>query len=75
MAPRRAEELVPLGLQPDRWDLLVALAGNPKTPQPAAVKFLNYLQDKDLKNLMKSKEVPSVISTQSRRILQKKGKI
>ncbi len=57
------------------YQVKLALAGNPKTPQPAAVKFLLYLQDKDLKSLMKSKEVPSVISTQSRRILQKKGKI
>ncbi len=57
------------------YQVKLALAGNPKTPQPAAVKFLNYLQDKDLKNLVKSKEVPSVISTQSRRILQKKGKM
>ena len=57
------------------YQVKLALSGNPKTPQPAAVKFLNYLQDKDLKNLMKSKEVSSVISTQCRRILQKKGKI
>lgn len=57
------------------YQVKLALAGNPKTPQPAAVKFLHYLQDKDLKNLMKSKEVSSVIATQSRRILQKKGKI
>jgi hypothetical protein len=52
-----------------------ALATNPKTPQPQAIKFLNYLQDKDLKALMKSKDVPSVISTHARRILDKKGKI
>jgi hypothetical protein len=52
-----------------------ALATNPKTPQPQALKFLNYLQDKDLKALMKSKDVPSVISTHARRILNKKGKI
>jgi hypothetical protein len=52
-----------------------ALACNPKTPQPQAIKFLNYLQDKDLKALMKSKDVPSVISTHARRILTKKGKV
>ena len=54
---------------------MTALAENPKTPQPAAVKFLHYLQDKDLKNMMKSREVSSVVSTQARRILQKKGKL
>jgi hypothetical protein len=52
-----------------------ALTTNPKTPQPQAIKFLNYLQDRDLKSLMKSKDVPSVISTHARRILTKKGKI
>jgi hypothetical protein len=39
------------------------------------MKFLNYLQDKDLKVLMKSRDVSSVISTQARRILSKKGKV
>ena len=57
------------------YQVKLALAANPKTPQPSAVKFLNYLQDKDLKTMMKSKEVSSVVSTQARRILQKKGKI
>jgi len=57
------------------YQVKLALVGNPKTPQPAAVKFLNYLQDRDLKGLMKSKEVSSVIASQARRILQKKGKI
>lgn len=57
------------------YQVKLALAGNPKCPQPTAMKFLNYLQDRDLQGLMKSKEVSSVISTQARRILAKKGKI
>ena len=52
-----------------------ALACNPKTPAPQALKFLNYLQDKDLRSLMKSKDVPSNISGHARRILTKKGKV
>ncbi len=52
-----------------------ALATNPKTPQPSAMKFLNYLQERDLKSIMKSKDVPSAVSSHARRILQKKGKI
>jgi hypothetical protein len=48
---------------------------NPKAPQATAMKFLNYLQDRDLKTIMKSKDVPSVIAAQARRMLQKKGKI
>jgi len=57
------------------YPIKLALAMNPKTPQPQAIGFLNYLQDKDLKTAMKSKDVPSVISTHARRILQKKGKL
>ena len=52
-----------------------ALASNPKCPQAMAMKFVNYLQDKDLRTLMRSRDVPRVISTHARRILTKKGKI
>ena len=51
------------------------LAMNPKCPASTAVKFLNYLQDRDLLAIMKSKDVPSVIGTHARRILGKKGKL
>lgn len=50
------------------------LALNPRCPQATAIKFLNYLQDRDLRSIMRSKEVPSVISTHARRLLAKKGK-
>jgi len=53
----------------------MALSTNPKCPVPTAMKFLNFLMEKDLRNIMKSKDVPSPIATQARRILQKKGKI
>ena len=55
--------------------LVYGLATNPKTPQPTAMKFLNYLQDKDLRMVTKSRDVPSAISGQARRILVKKGKL
>ena len=57
------------------YQIKLALTTNPKTPVPQAVKFLNYLQDKDLRNLMKSKDVPNNVSTHARRILTKKGKL
>ena len=57
------------------YQIKLALSSNPKTPTPQAIKFLNYLQDKDLKTLMKSRDVPSNISTHARRILSKKGKV
>jgi hypothetical protein len=57
------------------YQLKIALATNPKTPQATALKFLNYLQDRDLKAVMKSRDVPSAVSVHARRILQKKGKV
>ncbi len=57
------------------YQVKLGLATNPKCPAPSAMKFLNFLQDRDLKSIMKSKDVPSVISLHARRLLQKKGKI
>lgn len=57
------------------YQIKYALVTNPKTPQPAAMQFINHLQDRDLRSLMKSKDVSSVISAQARRILTKKGKV
>jgi hypothetical protein len=57
------------------YKIKLALVTNPKTPQPMAVKFINFLQDKDLRNLMKSRDVPSNISAHARRNLTKKGKL
>jgi hypothetical protein len=52
----------------------LALASNPKTPQQWAMRFLGHLQERDLRAIMKSKDVPAAISTQARRMLQRKGK-
>ena len=57
------------------YQVKLGLAANPKCPQAEAMKFVNYLQDRDLRNLMRSKDVPTAISTHARRILMKKGKI
>jgi hypothetical protein len=57
------------------YQVKLALATNPRTPQGTAMQFVNYLQDRDLRSLMKSKDVPTVISTHARRILTKKGKL
>ncbi len=57
------------------YQVKIALATNPKCPLPTAMKFLNFMMEKDLRNITKSKDVPSAVSAQARRILQKKGKI
>ncbi len=57
------------------YKVKLALVTNPRCPQATAMKFVNYLQDKDLRMLMKSKDVPTVVSAHARRILTKKGKL
>jgi hypothetical protein len=57
------------------YQVKLALSTNPKTPQATAMKFVNYLQDKDLRALVRSKDVPTVISTHARRLLTRKGKL
>ena len=52
----------------------LALSMNPKCPPQTAVKFLNYLTDRDLGLIMRSRDVAGVISAQARRILARKGK-
>lgn len=57
------------------YQVKLGLATNPKSPLTEAMKFVNYLQDRELKTLMRSKDIPTAISTHARRILMKKGKI
>jgi hypothetical protein len=57
------------------YKVKLSLATNPRTPQPTAMKFVNFLQDSDLRAIVKSKDVPTAISTHARRNLMKKGKL
>ena len=52
----------------------LALASNPKCPTQWSMRFLGHLHERDLRAIMRSREVPAVISTQARRMLQKKEK-
>ena len=70
------EALVTLDARPSQANAQkLALAQNPKTPQPLAMGLVSQLQDSDLAGLMKSKDVPAAIATHARRQLSKKGKI
>jgi hypothetical protein len=51
-----------------------ALVNNPKTPLPTAIKFLRHLLPKDLRNVSKSKNVPTVLAKTAIKILENKGR-
>ncbi len=57
------------------YQIKLAIVTNPKTPLPTAISFINHVRDKDLRMLMKSRDVSSNISAQAGRILTKKGQI
>jgi hypothetical protein len=56
------------------YPVKLGLVMNPKCPPGTAIKFLNFLTDRDLGALMRSRDVPGPISVQARRILARKGK-
>ena len=56
------------------YQIRKALVENNKTPLPKALRFMATLTEKDLGALAKSKNVPTVISTQARRLLMSKNK-
>ncbi len=56
------------------YQVKCGLVNNPKTPLGTALKFINHLILKDLKDLAKSKNVPNVISTAAKNALQRKAR-
>jgi len=54
------------------YQVKLALCANPRTPLPSAMRFLSHLHDRDLRVLVKSREVPAAVSAQARRILSRK---
>jgi hypothetical protein len=64
-----------IGLDPNRmkaYALKIAIASNPRVPLDVSLKWLKHLRDRDLRVLARSKNVPQVISTQSRKLLDKR---
>ena len=56
------------------YPIKLALATNAKVAPATAIKFLNYLTDRDLRMIMRSRDVSGPVSAQARRLLAKKGK-
>ncbi len=50
----------------------VSLVKNPKVPLPTALKFLFTLQEKDIKELARDRNVPQTIQSQAKAFLMKK---
>ena len=48
------------------------LVANPRVPIDVSMRWLRYLQDKDLKFLARSKNIPGVVATQARKLLEQR---
>ena len=51
-----------------------AIVSNPKVPIDISLKWLKHIRDKDLKILSRSKNIAQTINTQSKKILETRGK-
>lgn len=49
------------------------LVNNPKTPLPMSMRFLPFLHEKDLRNLARSKAIPSALAAQAKKLVSQKG--
>ena len=56
------------------YQVRLALSQNPKTPMPRALRLLETLQERDLRNIQKSKNVRQVIASTAMRILMRRNK-
>ena len=67
------EDLVRIIAERREWmrnyQVRLALACNPKTPLVIAIKQVSSLDDRDLRTLAKSKNVPNAVAAQARRLL------
>ena len=56
-----------------QYAVRLALVQNPKTPLPIALGLLSGVQERDVRILARSKNVPSVLQAQARRMLQRRS--
>lgn len=57
------------------YSIKVAIVSNPKVPVDVSLKWVNYILDKDLRKLSKSKNIPDVIASQCRKTLEKRSTV
>ena len=73
-----SEELIRIVLVNKEWIKLLpirsALVSHPKTPIASALRFMDSLKIKELKDLSKSKSVSQVVVSAARRVLAEKAK-
>lgn len=55
------------------YAIKLALVNNPKTPLAVALRFLDHLQERDLKNLSRSKNVSTVLAKAAAQLLLKRA--
>jgi hypothetical protein len=55
-----------------KYPIRLALVCNPKIPLPVAVKFIDYLHDRDLQMLSRNKNISSVVCGAAARLLSKR---
>lgn len=56
------------------YEIKKALAIHPRTPLQKAMRFLDFLTEKDMRDIARSKNVPQAVVNGARRLLMAKGK-
>lgn len=54
------------------YSMKLTICTNPKVPVDVTLKWFKFLTDKDLMNLARSKNIPQVLSTQCRKLYEKR---
>jgi hypothetical protein len=73
------DEVIRIILQRKDWlksyPIRLALCQNPKTPIPRSMRLLETLRENDLRQVAKSRNVPSPVSSGATRVLARRGKL
>lgn len=54
------------------YNVKLSLVMNPKTPIPKAMSFMNFMREKDLRSIARSKGIPSAVAAQAKKLLARK---